>query len=196
MAVGGYDLNASLLGVIEIEGVEQREETLAVGAFIGDQCVGQTNAFYVESRDRYFVFLNYFGVSGDEITFRLYNETNGMEYGISETTTVFEPNAVSGTLEEPVTLRFNTVTVPEFYTKNLNLFPNPVKTKEKVKVSMKEGLANGMDVEVLSSLGVLIYKTTVNDDEFELTAPLTQGVYIIKITGNSGVVYYGKLFVE
>ncbi|MBQ5957913.1 MAG: T9SS type A sorting domain-containing protein [Bacteroidales bacterium] len=196
MAVGSYDLNASLLGVIEIEGVEQREETLAVGAFIGDQCVGQTNAFYVESRDRYFVFLNYFGVSGDEITFRLYNETNGMEYGISETTTVFEPNAVSGTLEEPVTLRFNTVTVPEFYTKHLNLFPNPVKTKEKVKVSMKEGLANGMDVEVLSSLGVLIYKTTVNDDEFELTAPLTQGVYIIKITGNTGVVYYGKLFVE
>jgi hypothetical protein len=30
----------------------------------------------------------------------------------------------------------------------------------------------------------------------ELTAPLTTGVYIIKITGKEGVVYFGKLFVE
>ena len=196
MAVGGYDLNATLLGFIEIEGEEQREETLVVGAFIGDRCVGQTNARYIESRDRYLVFLNYFGAPGDEITFRLFNESNGLEYGMSETTVLFETNAMSGTLDAPVALRFNTVVVPEFYTKNLNLFPNPVKSKEKVKVTLKEGLADGMEVEVLSSLGVLLYKTTVDNDVFELTAPLTQGVYIIKITGNEGVVYYGKLFVE
>ena len=196
MSVGGYELNATIIGVIEVEGEEQREETLSVGAFIDDRCVGQTNAIYVESRDRYMVFLNYFGIPNDVITFRLYNESNGMEYGISETTALFQTNDVLGTLEEPVAIRFNTVAVPEFYIKNLNLFPNPVKSKEKVKVTLKEGLTDGMEVEVLSSLGVLLYKTTVNNDVLELTAPLTQGVYIIKITSNEGVVYYGKLFVE
>ena len=196
MAVGEYDLNATLIGVIEVEGQEQREETLSVGAFIGDRCVGQANALYIESRDRYMVFLNYFGAPNDEITFRMYDETNGVEYGISETTTLFETNAVLGTLEAPVAIRFNTVSVSECYVKNLNLFPNPVKSNEKVKISMKEDLVDGMDLEVLSSLGVVIHKAAVNDNVFELTAPLTTGVYIIKITSNEGVVYYGKLFVE
>lgn len=196
MAVGEYDMNATMIGVIEVEGQEQREETLVVGAFIGDRCVGQTNAIYVESRDRYFVFLNYFGAPNDEITFRMYDENNSMEYGVSETIALFEANAMMGTLDEPIAIRFNTVSVSEFHVKNLNLFPNPVKTNAKVKVSLKEGLSDGMDVEVLTSLGVPIYKTMVNGNVLELTAPLTAGVYVIKITGNEGVVYYGKLFVE
>ena len=196
LSTGSYDLNATIIGVIEIEGQEQREETLTVGAFIGNQCVGQADMLYVESRDRYFVFLNYFGAPNDEISFRLYDESNGMEYSVSETTLLFEANAVSGTLEVPMPIRFNTLVVPEFHVRNLNLFPNPVKSNEKVKVSLREGLADGMEVEVLSSLGVLLYKTTVNDDMLELTTPLTKGVYLIKITGNEGVAYYGKLFVE
>lgn len=196
MSVGAYDLNATIVGVIEIEGQEQREETLAVGAFIGDRCVGQTNALYIESLDRYLVFLNFFGNPNDEITFRMYDESSGMESGVSETTALFETNAVIGTLEEPVAIRFNTVSIPEFSVKHLNLFPNPVKLGENVKVTLKGGLASGMEVEVLSSLGVQMYKAAVGSDVLELAAPMTSGVYIVKITNKDGAVYYGKLFVE
>lgn len=195
VSVGGYDLNASIIGVIEIEGEEQRDAALSVGAFIDDRCVGQTNALYVEGLDRYLVFLTYFGTPNDEITFQLYDEDNNIEYGLAETTVVFETNSNIGTLEEPMFVRFNTLDVPE-YAKCLKLFPNPVKAEEKVRVTLNEGFVDGMDVEVLSSLGVLMYKTTVSGDVLEMTAPLNSGVYIIKITSKDGVVYYGKMFVE
>lgn len=196
MPVGEYEMNATVIGVIEVDGEEQRDETMVVGAFIGDHCVGQANALYIEGLDRYMVFLNYFGTVNDEVTFRLYDETAGVEYGTSENMVLFEANALVGTLEQPMAIRFATTSVIESYAKDVVLFPNPVKSNEKVRMTLEGGLADGMEMELLSPLGVQLYKTEVRGDVLEMTAPVTSGVYIVKITHENGAVYYGKLFVE
>lgn len=196
MSVGKYEMNATITGVIHVNGEELRDDMLVVGAFIDDRCVGQTQVLYVEGVDRYLVFLTYFGTENDKIEFRLYDEGTGIEYGPSETTALFAANSILGTVEEPFVIDFITLGVDESYIKTAKLLPNPVDSKEKVWVTLDEGLTAGMQVEVLSSLGVQLYKTIATGDVVELTAPLIPGVYFIKITNNEDIVCYGKLIVK
>lgn len=196
VSVGEYEVNSTIIGVLEIDGQEQRDENLVVGAFIGDRCVGQTNALFVEALDRYLVFLTYFGNEDDEIAFRMYDEANDMEYGDSETTVLFEANSMLGTVDNPFVINFNTMGVDEFGFIQLALFPNPVKKGDKVRIRLSDELSAGTEITVVTSLGVECQKTTVKGNTVELKVPETSGIYMVKITDQRGNVYFGKLIVE
>lgn len=194
--VGEYSDNATLIGVIAINGEEQRDENLIVGAFIGDRCVGEVNAIYVEPFDRYMVFLTYFGNENDRITFRLYDENTGIETIGSETSLVFNANSMIGLIEEPLVISFVSTTSVEEFTMNARLFPNPVKAMEKVNVGLKNVDAASMKIEIVNTLGMVVYQKTYHTVAIDITAPRLPGIYIVKITEDNGNVYYGKLIVE
>ncbi len=195
VSVGEYSDNATLIGVIAIDGVEQRDEKLIIGAFIDDRCVGEANAIYVEPFDRYLVFLTYFGNENDEITFRLYDENSGIETIGAETTLVFNANSMIGSVEAPYIINFGVLNVEEMATE-IELFPNPVKALEKVRVSLDDINSTNMKIEIANTLGVVAYQHSYNTVVADITAPRTPGIYIVKITENNGHVYYGKLIVE
>lgn len=195
VSVGEYSDNATLIGVIAIDGVEQRNENLIIGAFIDDRCVGEANAIYVEPFDRYLVFLTYFGNENDEITFRLYDENSGIETIGAETTLVFNANSMIGSVEAPYIINFGVLNVEEMATE-IELFPNPVKALEKVRVSLDDINSTNMKIEIVNTLGVVAYQHSYNTVVADITAPRTPGIYIVKITENNGHVYYGKLIVE
>ena len=196
VSVGEYSDNATLIGVIAINGEEQRDENLIVGAFVDDRCVGEANAIYVESFDRYFVFLTYFGDENDGIAFKLYDENTGIETIGAENNFVFNANSMIGSMEEPYVINFSMPMDVEEYAKEIKLFPNPVKATEKVKVNLKDVDASGMDIEIINALGMVVYQNTYHAVVADLTAPRVPGLYIVKITENGGSVYYGKLIVE
>ena len=196
VSVGEYSDNATLIGVIAINGEEQRDENLIIGAFVDDRCVGEANVIYVESLDRYFVFLTYFGNENDEIVFRLYDENTGIETIGAETSLVFNANSMIGSVEEPYIINFASPMSIEEYAKEIELFPNPVKATEKVKVNLKDVDASGMDIEIINALGMVVYQNTYHAVVADLSAPRVPGLYIVKITENGGSVYYGKLIVE
>lgn len=195
VSVGEYSDNATLIGVIAIDGVEQRDENLIIGAFIDDRCVGEANAIYVEPFDRYLVFLTYFGNENDEITFRLYDENSGIETVGAESSLAFNANSMIGSVEDPYIINFGVLNVEEL-AREIKLFPNPVKATEKVKVNLKDVDASGMDIEIINALGMVVYQNTYHAVVADLTAPRVPGLYIVKITENGGSVYYGKLIVE
>lgn len=196
ISVGEYSDNATLIGVIAINGEEQRNENLIIGAFIDDRCVGEANAIYIEPFDRYLVFLTYFGNENDAITFRLYDGDSGIETIGSETSLVFNANSMIGSLEEPLVINFTmTMNVNEF-AKNAKLFPNPVKALEKVNVGLKNVDASSMKIEIVNTLGMVVYQKTYHSTAIDITAPRLPGIYIVKITEDNGNVYYGKLIVE
>lgn len=196
VSVGEYETNATIIGVIDINSVEQRDENLIVGAFIGDRCVGQTNAIYVEAIDRYFVFLTYFGNDNDEITFRMFDEANNMEYDESETTVIFEANSMLGTIDNPFIIDFNISGVSENGLAQLTLFPNPVSAGTNVRIRLNDNLSAGMDIEIITDMGTEYDKITSRGNIVEMNAPDSPGIYMVKITDKNGNVNFGKLIVK
>lgn len=196
VSVGEYETNATIIGVIDINSVEQRDENLIVGAFIGDRCVGQTNAIYVEAIDRYFVFLTYFGNDNDEITFRMFDEANNMEYDESETTVIFEANSMLGTIDNPFIIDFNISDVSENGLAQLTLFPNPVSAGTNVRIRLNDNLSAGMDIEIITDMGTEYDKITSRGNIVEMKAPDIPGIYMVKITDKNGNVNFGKLIVK
>lgn len=196
VSVGEYETNATIIGVIDINSVEQRDENLIVGAFIGDRCVGQTNAIYVEAIDRYFVFLTYFGNDNDEITFRMFDEANNMEYDESETTVIFEANSMLGTIDNPFIIDFNISGVSENGLAQLTLFPNPVSAGTNVRIRLNDNLSAGMDIEIITDMGTEYDKITSRGNIVEMKAPDIPGIYMVKITDKNGNVNFGKLIVK
>ena len=66
-----FQNNMFMLGVVQIDGVEQMSPTLELGAFCNGECRGAEFPIYEEGRWLYFMAIG--GNSGDDITFRLYD---------------------------------------------------------------------------------------------------------------------------
>ncbi|MBO7470029.1 MAG: T9SS type A sorting domain-containing protein [Bacteroidales bacterium] len=96
--VTGYESTMSVTGVIIIDGVEQTSTQLEIGAFCGDECRGAKKAGFFPPTSQYTVPISIAGLSGDLITFRVYDHSQGQELDLeSESSLTFEINAVIGT---------------------------------------------------------------------------------------------------
>ncbi len=117
-----YAGTATMIGVIQINGEEQRLNSLEIGVFCGEECRGSALPLYVSQLDRYLLFLSIFGNDGDEITFRLYDHSLDEEPDMTcESTETFTTNAMFGTGTSPYVLNFVTV-VPSY---NVSATANP-----------------------------------------------------------------------
>ena len=102
----GYEDNMTLMGVIQINGVEQQSTSLEVSVFCGEECRSTGMATYFFPTRRYIVQLLIFGESGDQLTFRLYDHASGQEYNFATSDlTAFVTNGY-GTLGNPYVLNF------------------------------------------------------------------------------------------
>ena len=111
-----WDVNAStypntltMIGVIEINNVEQMSTTLEVGAFCGDECRGRDRATanYVNMFGHYFVFLTVYGNDNDQINFRLYDHAIGQELNMTCSPLVFQTNGLFGNPGAPYVFDFS-----------------------------------------------------------------------------------------
>ena len=102
-----FSHNMSLVGVVQINGVEQSNDFLEVGAFCGDECRGSQLLTTYPALNRSMVFLTLFGESGDLISFRLYDHNTGEESMLGCTTVIpFEADGIVGSYNAPQILNF------------------------------------------------------------------------------------------
>ena len=108
----GYSDNMALTGVIQIDGVEQRNDALEVGVFCGNECRGAHWASYFPPTDRYVVMLTVYGNVGDNLTFKIYDHDSEQELDlISPSTVVFNTDGYGSPIV-PYVLNFtSTVTI-------------------------------------------------------------------------------------
>ena len=115
-----FESNMSVIGVIQIDGVEQATDALEIGAFCGDECRGSQLLAYYPQVDRYLVFLTLYGEAGDLLTFRLYDHELGEESVLGCTSYVtFEADGRLGTFGEPYPFNFTSIqvtTLPQGWT--------------------------------------------------------------------------------
>ena len=75
-----YQNSMFMIGVVQIDGVEQASPALELGAFCNGECRGTEFPEYEEGRWVY--FMNIVGNNGDEITFRLYDHSQQQEMNL------------------------------------------------------------------------------------------------------------------
>ena len=103
-----YANNMTVITTVEIEGEEQYNPNLELGAFCNGELRGSARLQYVDApANRYECFLMVYGNSGDDITFRLYDHSTGLESDLKSNEVVdFEVNASIGDVTNPYTVNF------------------------------------------------------------------------------------------
>ena len=118
---GSYDNTATMIGVLQIDGVEQSLTTLEVGAFCGDECRGSAMPILVSQLNRCLLFMTLYGNDGDVLDFRLYDHALGQESDlVCASTLTLASNATYGSGESPYVLNFEAI---PFY--NVTATANP-----------------------------------------------------------------------
>lgn len=102
-----YPNTMTITGVVALDEIEQRSDSLEIAAFCGEECRGSVIASFHETFDRYYFYLMVYGNEGDEISFRCYDHKNDSElYMISETSINFQTNVMTGDVLEPFVFSF------------------------------------------------------------------------------------------
>lgn len=104
---GSSGMTATLVGYVEIDGVEQRSTQLEVGIFHGNICRGADYvSVYIPNQDRYLLYCSFFGLNGEEDTFRIYDHETETELDVSCSQTItYTDNAIFG-LPDPYLISF------------------------------------------------------------------------------------------
>ena len=102
-----YSDNSTFVGVITINGIEQRSDQLEIGAFCDNTCRGSIICIYNPVRDRYYACLTVNGEEGMEMTFRLWNHATNSELDVDcDITYTFHSNDMSGSMSNPYEFAF------------------------------------------------------------------------------------------
>ena len=195
-SLSSYPYNMNMIAVVELDGTEARNADLELAAFVGNECHGSVRLLYVEALDRYMAFLTIAGNDAATLTMRLVDAETGMEY-VSEQDFVFEANAIHGTLREPVVLQFNAMTTQcDAYQLQYELYPNPVKGGEFVKLNTNGEVRGEVKVEVVNALGAVVSTELVDSFPASVKAPKVPGIYMIKVIVDENRIYSCKLIVK
>ena len=107
--------NMTVIGIIQIDGVEQAVPYLEIGAFCNGECRGRQLLTYYPQVDRYLVFLMLYGEEGDMLTFKLYNhETDEESTAGCAAVVTFEADAMLGSFMEPYVFNFSDMQLTTF----------------------------------------------------------------------------------
>ena len=188
-----YADNLSLMATVEVEGVEQRDATLELGAFVNGECRGSAKLYHVASNDRYIAFLTVTGQENEQIEFRLMDESKATSS--SNDRIIFHSNAILGGLDNPVPIHFGAMnSVAELQT-NMSVYPNPVDRNAPFTLAIPEE-ETVAGVLVVNAMGEVVTKVTGNLARCTMEGLSTAGVYMVKVTCKSGNVYVSRVVVK
>ena len=180
----------TVTAVVETEGEELRSDSYELAAFVGDECRGSVKLMFVAPLNRYVAFLTVFGEPGDEILFRL---TDGKGTATATERCAFVTDGTLGSLTQPLILRFGNLGVEDNKMSSVSVYPNPVEKGQPVCIDVSASFGNAA-VEVIDVMGkVLLTRSGVIQ---RIPAPDVPGVYTVRVTGEQGQTWHGKIIVK
>lgn len=185
-----YAHNLVVMAMVSVNGKEQRDESLEVGAFVDGECRGSARLIYFEPLDRYYVMMTVSGMEGEHVGFKLINqekETMNSENGI-----VFKTDDIVGSLDNPFTLHFNQMS-QDFGV--VTIYPNPVERGQKLTLLLSDNeLPN--KVVFYDAMGAMVSSESGDVALSSIKAPSTSGIYTMELVTRTGNVYRCKLVVR
>ena len=190
-----YPDNMTVTAYVELDGIELRSERYELAAFANGECRGSIRLEYDDYADRHVAFLTVAGDEAAEIHFGLYDTERETECVNADISLVYASNAIVGSLEEPLAIRFRSNTGLGEQTDALNIYPNPVGRGERFSIGLPVGDNDKVEVDIFNALGAKHSSQTLSNNSLMATAPDMPGVYTLKITAD-GIPHYGKLVVK
>ena len=190
--VHAYADNFSVMAVVKVDSVEQRDEHLELGAFVNGECRGSVRLRYFAPLDRYYAMLTVSGQDGDLVGFRLIHSESLEENETCGNHLVFSKNAIVGSLGKPYEIRFGEA---EDAMVDMVLYPNPVERGATFSLMIPSG-ETVTEVIITDVVGNQLRHETGAIDANSIKGLPTAGVYVIKAVAKSGNTYHGRLIVE
>ena len=184
--------NLSVMAVVKVDSVEQRDEHLELGAFVNGECRGSVRLRYFAPLDRYYAMLTVSGQDGDLLGFRLIHSESLEENETCGNHLVFSKNAIVGSLGKPYEVRFGEV---EDAMVDMVLYPNPVERGATFSLMIPSG-ETVTEVIITDVVGNQLRHETGAINAKSIKGLTTAGVYVIKAVAKSGNTYHGRLIVE
>lgn len=190
--VHAYADNLSVMAVVKVDSVEQRDEHLELGAFVNGECRGSVRLRYFAPLDRYYAMLTVSGQDGDLVGFRLIHSESLEENETCGNHLVFSKNAIVGSLGKPYEIRFGEA---EDAMVDMVLYPNPVERGATFSLMIPSG-ETVTEVIITDVVGNQLRHETGAINAKSIKGLPTAGVYVIKAVAKSGNTYHGRLIVE
>ncbi len=177
-----YPNTMAVVGVVQIDGIEQNSSNIEIGAFCGNELRGSNRLFYESKYDRYYLYLTIYGKDDDEISFKIYDHTIESELKLYYNETInFSINDNIGSSTNPMIFNFTT----EFLHKrqlssNWNWYSTFVAVEGRNGfVMLTEGLGE-LGIQVKSQFAFSNYET--GDWNGALKTVSTENMYMIKMS--------------
>ena len=194
--VHAYPNNMTVLATVELDGVELSSESYELAAFADGECRGSAKLMFVEPLNRHVAFLTITGDEAVELTFALYDGENNVEYFDSDSRLVFTTNAVVGDAEAPFVVSFRGTTGLDELDNNVQIFPNPVQAGERISILTTVDSKHPIRVEIVNALGATVAYETSKDTPASIVAPMTSGIYTVRIITEDKGMQCRKLIVR
>ncbi len=193
--VHAYADNLCLRAVVSIDGVEQRNETIELGAFVNGECRGSAKLMYVEPFDRYYALMTVTGQDGDKVEFAIVDETRHQISTASDAHFTFVSDDIVGSFDNPYPVEFGTMTTIEEFASNLYIYPNPVNCNMVFDLVVPEDEIIS-EMFVINMNGAIVRHETGALSRHSVTGIPTSGLYLIRVVGQSGKIYQSRLIVR
>ena len=193
-----YPTNMTMSAVVELNGEEIRSENYELAAFDeGGECRGSVMLMHIDVTDRYYAFMTIYGDSPVELHFGLYDWDHDEECYAVDETMMFNADAMVGTIFDPMVLHFHGMNGEEEHDAlgATKVFPNPVNRGERFSIGMNVDTQSPVRVEIINALGAVVSMETMTYPA-SIVAPVTAGVYMVRIITEDKGTYCSKLVVK
>lgn len=193
-----YADNASIIAIVYLDGIELAKDGYEVSAFNDGECLGLNSLVYAEPVERHVVMLSVAGKEGDNMCFALYDANEKKSYRFATENISFTADALHGSLDNPIALHFssNAGVSEGSLEKKMMMLPNPVdRGSETVVVVLPDNMESLESVEIINAYGETIRKDEGRHSN-SIDCNLASGIYIVRVTTESGKLYVEKLIVR
>ncbi|NOQ25756.1 MAG: T9SS type A sorting domain-containing protein [Bacteroidales bacterium] len=98
-----FSSSMNFIAQLQIKEIMSADEFDMIGVFAGDECRGVCNLEYKENYDSYFAFLVVYGnTNGENLTYRVWDASEGKIFSDVSPIYNFEPNAFYGNMASPI----------------------------------------------------------------------------------------------
>ena len=181
--IHAYPHNMTVMAVVELDDVELTTDNYELSAFYANgECRGSAKLVYVEPLNRHVAFLTIAGDDAVELSFRLFDAENGIEYADAEETLSYTVNAIVGDVDDLYVVHFRGTTGMDEFANSIQIFPNPVQAGDRISINTADEAKSPVRVEIVNVLGVETLRATSEQTPAMVTAPSGAGVYTMRIT--------------
>jgi hypothetical protein len=170
---------------------------MELGAFVGSQVRGSSQAIYIPPYDSYLFFLTvYANTNGEQVKYKLFDSSNGAIQDLNEVM-YFSPDLHQGSIENPVPFTLlNSGTQDLALVQSFEVQPNPFHTETMFRFALASTQEVSLTVTDMNGRAVSSVHTTAREGlntmvwkgQSDNGTTLAAGVYFVRLQTASGSV--------